>query len=176
MGTTKAPRALARIESATELVSTWSRWRTGEPLSPGFRAPSKIATWPATATAWRVNWGPAPCRRYFASRRGRLPTILQNLPRTKYNASSKENAPLPHQGNRATDFPIREQWGKAISHLAASRQVPATQQPRALVRWTIGAGWRHAWTNNLTFKHEYLFASFPTTDAFGAIADGNRRH
>jgi outer membrane immunogenic protein len=43
---------------------------------------------------------------------------------------------------------------------------------KALVGWTIGAGWEHAWTNNWTFKLEYLFASFPTTNAFGAIADG----
>jgi outer membrane immunogenic protein len=42
---------------------------------------------------------------------------------------------------------------------------------KALVGWTIGAGWEHAWTNNWTFKLEYLFASFPTTNAFGAIAD-----
>jgi len=43
---------------------------------------------------------------------------------------------------------------------------------KSLVGWTIGAGWEHAWTNNWTFKLEYLFASFPTTNAFGAIADG----
>jgi outer membrane immunogenic protein len=43
---------------------------------------------------------------------------------------------------------------------------------KALVGWTIGTGWEHAWTNNWTFKLEYLFASFPTTNAFGAIADG----
>jgi outer membrane immunogenic protein len=42
---------------------------------------------------------------------------------------------------------------------------------KALVGWTIGAGWEHAWTNNWTFKLEYLFASFPTTNAFGTIAD-----
>jgi len=42
---------------------------------------------------------------------------------------------------------------------------------KALVGWTIGAGWEHAWTNNWTFKLEYLFASFPTTNAFGSIAD-----
>jgi outer membrane immunogenic protein len=43
---------------------------------------------------------------------------------------------------------------------------------KALVGWTVGAGWEHAWTNNWTFKLEYLFASFPTTNAFGAVADG----
>jgi outer membrane immunogenic protein len=42
---------------------------------------------------------------------------------------------------------------------------------KALVGWTIGAGWEHAWTNNWTFKLEYLFASFPTTTALGSIAD-----
>jgi outer membrane immunogenic protein len=43
---------------------------------------------------------------------------------------------------------------------------------KSLVGWTIGAGWEHAWTNNWTFKLEYLFASFPTTNALGAISDG----
>jgi outer membrane immunogenic protein len=46
-----------------------------------------------------------------------------------------------------------------------------TTASKALVGWTVGAGWEHAWTNNWTFKLEYLFASFPTTNAFGAIAD-----
>jgi outer membrane immunogenic protein len=44
---------------------------------------------------------------------------------------------------------------------------------KTLVGWTIGVGWEYAWTNNWTFKLEYLFASFPTTNAFGAIADGS---
>jgi outer membrane immunogenic protein len=43
---------------------------------------------------------------------------------------------------------------------------------KSLVGWTIGAGWEHAWTNNWTFKLEYLFASFSTTNASSAIADG----
>ena len=42
---------------------------------------------------------------------------------------------------------------------------------KSLVGWTVGAGWEHAWANNWTFKLEYLFASFPTTSAFGSIAD-----
>jgi outer membrane immunogenic protein len=43
---------------------------------------------------------------------------------------------------------------------------------KSLVGWTAGAGWEHAWTNNWTFKIEYLFASFPTTSAVGSITDG----
>jgi len=42
---------------------------------------------------------------------------------------------------------------------------------RSLVGWTAGAGWEHAWMNNWTFKLEYLFAEFPTTDALGSILD-----
>jgi outer membrane immunogenic protein len=43
---------------------------------------------------------------------------------------------------------------------------------KSLVGWTVGAGWEHAWTNNWTFKLEYLFTSFPTTSALGSITDG----
>jgi outer membrane immunogenic protein len=43
---------------------------------------------------------------------------------------------------------------------------------KSLVGWTVGAGWEHAWTNNWTFKVEYLFTSFPTTSAVGSITDG----
>jgi outer membrane immunogenic protein len=42
---------------------------------------------------------------------------------------------------------------------------------KSLVGWTVGAGWEHAWTDHWTFKLEYLFASFPTTSASGAITD-----
>ena len=38
--------------------------------------------------------------------------------------------------------------------------------------WTAGVGWEYAWTDNWTFKLEYLFASFPgTTNGLGAITD-----
>jgi outer membrane immunogenic protein len=40
-----------------------------------------------------------------------------------------------------------------------------------LVGWTVGGGWEYAWTDHWTFKAEYLFARFPTTDALGGIAD-----
>jgi outer membrane immunogenic protein len=42
---------------------------------------------------------------------------------------------------------------------------------KSLVGWTVGAGWEHAFADRWTFKLEYLFASFPTTNRFGAIAD-----
>jgi outer membrane immunogenic protein len=42
---------------------------------------------------------------------------------------------------------------------------------KTLTGWVVGAGWEHAWTDNWTFRLEYLFAKFPTTSAFGAIAD-----
>jgi outer membrane immunogenic protein len=71
--------------------------------------------------------------------------------------------------------------GAAFTHVSYAQSYVAGAVPpgtgnatasKALVGWTIGAGWEHAWTNNWTFKLEYLFASFPTTNAFGAIADG----
>ena len=37
--------------------------------------------------------------------------------------------------------------------------------------WTIGAGWEYALFEHWTFKAEYLFVSFPTTNAVGAITD-----
>jgi outer membrane immunogenic protein len=42
---------------------------------------------------------------------------------------------------------------------------------KSLAGWVAGAGWEHAWTDNWTFKIEYLFAKFPTTSALGSIAD-----
>jgi len=41
-----------------------------------------------------------------------------------------------------------------------------------LVGWTVGAGWEYAWTDNWSFRLEYLFTSFPgTTNGIGAITD-----
>jgi outer membrane immunogenic protein len=40
---------------------------------------------------------------------------------------------------------------------------------RTLVGWTAGAGWEYAWADNWTVRAEYLYASFPTTSALGAI-------
>jgi outer membrane immunogenic protein len=42
---------------------------------------------------------------------------------------------------------------------------------KSLVGWTAGLGWEHAFADHWTFKLEYLYASFPTTNASGAIAD-----
>jgi outer membrane immunogenic protein len=43
---------------------------------------------------------------------------------------------------------------------------------KSLVGWTAGVGWEYAWTDNWTFRLEYLFTQFPNTGAVGAIADG----
>ncbi len=40
-----------------------------------------------------------------------------------------------------------------------------------LTGWTVGAGWEYAWTDHWTFKAEYLFAMFGTTNASGVITD-----
>jgi outer membrane immunogenic protein len=42
---------------------------------------------------------------------------------------------------------------------------------KSLTGWTVGAGWEHAFADHWTFKLEYLYASFPTTNAAGVIAD-----
>jgi outer membrane immunogenic protein len=43
---------------------------------------------------------------------------------------------------------------------------------KSLVGWTAGLGWEYAWTDNWTFRLEYLFTQFPNTGAVGAIVDG----
>jgi len=40
---------------------------------------------------------------------------------------------------------------------------------RSLVGWTAGAGWEYALADHWTFRAEYLFASFPTTNALGIV-------
>lgn len=42
---------------------------------------------------------------------------------------------------------------------------------KALVGWAAGAGWEHAFTDHATFRLEYIYASFPSTSALGAISD-----
>lgn len=42
---------------------------------------------------------------------------------------------------------------------------------KSLVGWAAGAGWEHAWTDHATFRVEYLYTSFPSTTALGAITD-----
>jgi len=40
-----------------------------------------------------------------------------------------------------------------------------------LTGWTAGAGWEYALTDHWLFRLEYLYASFPTTSAIGAITE-----
>ncbi len=42
---------------------------------------------------------------------------------------------------------------------------------KSLIGWVAGAGWEHAWTDHWTFRLEYLFAKFPTTNGLGSIVD-----
>ncbi len=49
--------------------------------------------------------------------------------------------------------------------------VGAATGSKFLTGWTVGAGWEHAWTEHWTFKAEYLFAMFGTTNASGVITD-----
>ena len=42
---------------------------------------------------------------------------------------------------------------------------------KSLVGWVAGAGWEYAFDNHWTFRTEYLYASFPTVNALGAITD-----
>jgi outer membrane immunogenic protein len=49
----------------------------------------------------------------------------------------------------------------------------ASSGPKSLVGWTAGAGWDYALADHWTLGFEYLFASFPTTSALGAITDAS---
>jgi outer membrane immunogenic protein len=40
---------------------------------------------------------------------------------------------------------------------------------RSLVGWTAGAGWEYAFADRWTVRAEYLYTSFPTTNALGTI-------
>ncbi len=62
------------------------------------------------------------------------------------------------------DFPVP---GGAITQ-AGSGTITGS---KSLVGWTAGLGWEHAFADHWTFKLEYLYASFPTTGASGAITD-----
>jgi outer membrane immunogenic protein len=42
---------------------------------------------------------------------------------------------------------------------------------KSLVGWVAGAGWEYAIADHWTFRAEYLYASFPTVNALGAITD-----
>ena len=42
---------------------------------------------------------------------------------------------------------------------------------KSLVGWVAGAGWEYAFAERWTFRAEYLYASFPTVNALGAITD-----
>jgi outer membrane immunogenic protein len=42
---------------------------------------------------------------------------------------------------------------------------------KSLVGWVAGAGWERAIADHWTFRAEYLYASFPTVNALGAITD-----
>jgi len=42
---------------------------------------------------------------------------------------------------------------------------------RSLAGWAAGAGWEHAVTDHWTVRAEYLYLSFPKTNAIGAITD-----
>jgi outer membrane immunogenic protein len=44
---------------------------------------------------------------------------------------------------------------------------------RSLIGWTAGAGWEYAFSEHWTVRAEYLWASFPTTNALGAITDAS---
>lgn len=46
----------------------------------------------------------------------------------------------------------------------------AASTSRSLVGWTAGAGWEYAFADHWTVRAEYLYASFPTTNALGTIA------
>jgi outer membrane immunogenic protein len=65
----------------------------------------------------------------------------------------------------------RVNYGETYFDGAAPAGVGAAAAARNALGWTIGAGWEYALFEHWTFKAEYLFVGFPTTNALGAIAD-----
>jgi outer membrane immunogenic protein len=49
----------------------------------------------------------------------------------------------------------------------------ASSGSKSLVGWTAGAGWEYALADHWTLGLEYLFASFPTTNALGEVTDAS---
>lgn len=49
--------------------------------------------------------------------------------------------------------------------------VGAATASKSLVGWVAGAGWEYAFADHWTARAEYLFVSFPSTSALGAITD-----
>jgi len=56
------------------------------------------------------------------------------------------------------------------SYVDAAGGIGSASASKSLVGWTAGAGWEYAWADHWTFKVEYLYASFATTNAVGVIA------
>ncbi len=65
----------------------------------------------------------------------------------------------------------RASYAQSYVDAAAPAGTGSATASKSLVGWTAGAGWEHAFTDHWTFRLEYLFASFPTTSALGAITD-----
>jgi outer membrane immunogenic protein len=59
----------------------------------------------------------------------------------------------------------------ALSYVDTLPGTGAASGSKSLVGWVAGAGWEYAWTDHWTFRLEYLFAKFPTTNALGNIVD-----
>jgi len=54
---------------------------------------------------------------------------------------------------------------------AAPPGVGLAAASKSLVGWVAGGGWEYAFADHWTVRAEYLFASFPSTSAVGAITD-----
>jgi outer membrane immunogenic protein len=55
--------------------------------------------------------------------------------------------------------------------MAGTPAVGAATAARSLIGWTAGAGWEYAFADHWTVRAEYLFTSFPSTNAVGLITD-----
>ena len=65
----------------------------------------------------------------------------------------------------------RASYTQTYADALAAPGVGSATGSKFLPGWTVGAGWEHAWTDHWTFKAEYLFAMFGTTNASGVITD-----
>jgi len=64
----------------------------------------------------------------------------------------------------------RATYTESYSDADAPSGVGTATATKSLTGWTAGAGWEYALTDHWLFRLEYLYASFPKTNAAGVIA------
>lgn len=65
----------------------------------------------------------------------------------------------------------RVSYLESYSDGAAPPGIGTAAASKSLVGWVAGGGWEYAFADHWIFRAEYLYASFPTINALGAITD-----